>query len=113
MKKTIAALILVLAAASPASAYYLTCSRAASLILEGTDQQQGIAAGHSTGVIDVYAGLICLVGGRTCSCLSNMFVNRVSDYSAAMAAEINACLRTNPDEPAFGPALRAAKRVCP
>jgi len=102
------ALAAVLALPVSASAYYLSCGQAVNLLLNGTTQQQGIVAGHSTGVIDTYAGLICLAGGARCTCLRNIFFTRLDDYSEAMATEMNRCARNNPSEAAILPALRAA-----
>jgi hypothetical protein len=113
--RTIAALILLVGAAlAPvgAHAYYLTCETSAQLILQGDDAQQGLAVGHSSGVVDVYAGLVCLTGGARCGCLSSLFFNRLDDFSEAFADELATCAVVTPDDPAFGPALRAAKRVC-
>jgi hypothetical protein len=112
--KLAAALVLAITIALPAesSAYYLTCGQATNLILNGSSQQQGIAVGHSTGVVDIYAGLICLAGGARCTCLANLFFTRLDAFSEAIATELSRCALVNPSEAAFGPALRAANTVC-
>lgn len=114
MKRFAAAALIAVALLAPTSgwAYYLTCGRTVSLIVNGDEQQRGIAVGHSTGVVDVYAGLVCLVNGARCGCLSNLIVNRTDDFSEAIANELNRCNALSPSEPAFKAALRAANTVC-
>lgn len=114
MKKLAASIALTIVVALPtgASAYYLSCGQVVNWILNGTTQQQGIVAGHATGVVDLYAGLICLTRGNRCPCLANIFTTRLDDFSEAMATELNRCVRDSPSEAAFGPTLRAANAVC-
>jgi hypothetical protein len=112
--KPLAALILALAVLGPikAEAYFLSCGVAADAILYGTPQQQGIAIGHGTGVVDMLTSLTCYVGGASCGCLDRLLINNVDAYSDAVAQELATCAVRTPNVSAVGPALRAAKRVC-
>lgn len=110
-RKLAAALTLALLLAAPlrADAYYLSCGNSVDLILSGNEALAGVAVGHAAGAVDVLAGLICLTGGSTCSCLSNVVSVQTERYADALANELISC---GTSDPAFGAALRAARQVC-
>lgn len=108
MKKLALALLLVLTP-TLSHAYALNCGTAVNAFLNGSDTEQAVVVGHSAGAVDVLAGLICLTGGRTCSCLSNVITARTEQYAEAYAEELLAC---GFSDPAFLPAMRAARQVC-
>ena len=97
---------------SRAHAYTLTCAQAANAIVNGTTTQQAIAVGHSTGAVDVLAGLFCLGRLSQCACLSSVVVSQTDAFSNAFASELATCLNSSPDDPAFLPAMHAARDVC-
>ena len=83
--------------------------RPVNAFLNGSDQDQAVVVGHSAGAVDVLAGLICLTGGRTCSCLSNVVTQQTERFAEIYAEQLLEC---GIGEPAFGPAMRAARQVC-
>lgn len=95
-----------------ALAYTLTCSQAADAIVNGTATEQALAVGHSAGAVDVLAGLFCLGGLSQCGCLSSVVVSQTDAFSTAFGNELANCLNTRPDDPAFLPAMHAARDVC-
>jgi hypothetical protein len=109
---TIATLAACLVLPSRADAYFLTCSQAVNAILYGNQGQQGVAVGHAAGAVDVLAGLVCLTGGRTCSCLANVIAAQTDAFSNALASQLTSCVAFNPNDPAFGAAMRAARQIC-
>lgn len=108
MKKLALALLLALTP-TLAHGYAITCGAAVNAFLNGSDDDQTVVVGHSAGSVDVLAGLICLTGGRTCTCLSNVITGRTEQFAEAYAEELLACAFS---DPAFIPALRAARQVC-
>lgn len=97
---------------SNAHAYTLTCIQSANAIVNGTTTQQALAVGHSAGAIDVLAGLFCLGRLPQCACLSSLISAQSDAYSTAFANELVACVNSRPNDPAFLPAMHAARDVC-
>ena len=108
MKKLILILALMLVPAT-GHAYFITCGVAVNALVNGSDADQAVVVGHAAGAVDVLAGLICLTGGGTCSCLSSVITNRTQQFADAYADQLLSC---GFNDPAFGAAMRAARSVC-
>lgn len=96
---------------SMASAYSFTCNQVIAAANAG-QLTQGAVVGYAWGSADVLAGLLCLVGSPKCDCLSNIVDRYNEDFAREFANEILACRNDDGNQPAFGPAMRAAQRVC-
>jgi hypothetical protein len=108
MKRLAFALALTIAAAQPASAYFLTCGAVRAAVLLGTDETIAIVSGHAFGVSDMLATLLCFAGDRRCQCLSNMG-DRAGQYGSAVGEAVNPCPA---NDSAVGRIFNAALEVC-
>lgn len=107
MKRLGLVLALLLFSPSFVHAYSLTCGDARLAVASGQLFAGGIVVGHLNGAADVMAGLLCLTGSPKCSCYSALIDS--DDFPRFYGQELNSCPS---GDPAFGAALRAAKKTC-
>jgi hypothetical protein len=96
-----------LLAADPAHAFFLTCADARTFTESAEDAD--VVTGHSFGVLDMYAGLLCFVGDASCDCLMDVAANRPREFSRLFLQNLESC---GDDEATFGVALRTATALC-
>ncbi len=96
---------------SMAQAYSFTCNQVVAAANAGL-LTQGAVVGYAWGAADVLAGLLCFVNSPRCGCLSNIVAQRNEEFARAFANQIIDCRNRNGNDPAFGPAMRAAQSVC-
>jgi hypothetical protein len=110
LKKLVTTLTLAaaLAAAAPASAYFLTCNEYRLAVISGDERLGAIAFGQAFGVSDMLATLLCFAGDRRCGCLQNL-TDRAGDYGGAVGRLIARCPANSP---AVGQIFNAALEVC-
>ncbi|MEW6270032.1 MAG: hypothetical protein AB1689_12135 [Thermodesulfobacteriota bacterium] len=110
----VSTLALLLAVATPAQSYFLTCSEFRAAVLTGDRDLLFITSGYAAGAVDFYAGLSCFAGTRQCSCLVDLFQNQAGPLGAESARQINRFIAEgNGNSSAWAAIIAAAQVLCP